>query len=128
MFKDFRLQSNSCGGNQLMPLSDYELERLIFQYNNFRYIQGDGDDDHDPQGSRAQMDDRIVYCLNYFKPETHPKGICVGAGDGEEVLCFTEKGFECTGVTMSRRNIDEAQKKVWDNFGLWRYAFHEYSS
>jgi SAM-dependent methyltransferase len=57
------------------------------------------------------MDDRFNYCLDYFKPETHPKGICVGAGDGEEVLCFTEKGFECIGVTMSSRNITEARER-----------------
>lgn len=94
-----------------MAMSDYEKERFLFQYDNFRRIQGDGDADHDPRGKRSEMDDRTNYCASYFSPETHPKGVCVGAGDGEEVLCFKEKGFDCIGVTMSQRNIEEAKAR-----------------
>lgn len=99
-------------------MSDKDKERLLFQYQNFRKIQGDGDAGHDPQGDRGQMEDRTNYCAGFFSPETCPKGVCVGAGDGEEVLCFTEKGFDCIGVTMSERNIEEAQKRYGVNL-IW---------
>lgn len=94
-----------------MSMTDYELKRFLFQYNNFRYIQGDGNQGHDPRGKRVEMEDRTNYCLNYFSPKTHLRGISVGAGDGEEVQCFNEQGFLCMGATMSKRNIDEAQER-----------------
>lgn len=94
-----------------MAMTEYDRERLLFQYQNFRRIQGDEDSAHDPQGNQEQIEDRTRYCLRFFTPGTHLKGICVGAGDGEEVLSFKEKGFDCIGATMSERNITEAKER-----------------
>jgi len=53
----------------------------------------------------------LDYCLEYVDPNTHPRALSAGAGEGNELKIMADAGFNPLGTTMNKFNIVAAREK-----------------